>query len=259
MVIKMRGILFVILVLFGQHVLAQSERKYIRRGNDAFEQENYQEAETKYRKALGETSHSFAAQFNLADALYRQGKFEEAAKEFYALSNTTSDSDELADVYYNLGNTLLKGKKLKESIEAYKRSLKNRPGDMDAKHNLAFAQKLMQQQKQKQKQQDQQDQQDKQDQQEKKDQKDQQKQQDQKDKQDQKKKDQQQQNQQDQQKQEQQQKEQDQQQQQAERRKVSKEDAERMLKALENDEKALQKKIKKKKAQQQRVNTQKDW
>ena len=245
-----------ILVLFGQHVLAQSERKYIRRGNDAFEQENYQEAETKYRKALGETSHSFAAQFNLADALYRQGKFEEAAKEFYALSNTTSDSDELADVYYNLGNTLLKGKKLKESIEAYKRSLKNRPGDMDAKHNLAFAQKLMQQQKQKQKQQDQQD---KQDQQEKKDQKDQQKQQDQKDKQDQKKKDQQQQNQQDQQKQEQQKKEQDQQQQQAERRKVSKEDAERMLKALENDEKALQKKIKKKKAQQQRVNTQKDW
>ncbi|MCK7537586.1 MAG: hypothetical protein MZV63_44840 [Marinilabiliales bacterium] len=47
-----------------------------------------------------------------------------------------------------IGNSMLQNQKVKESIDAYKEALRNNPNDMDTKHNLAYAQKLMQQQQQ---------------------------------------------------------------------------------------------------------------
>ena len=144
---------------------------------------------------------------------------------------------------YNLGNSLLKANKVKESIEAYKGSLKLSPDNNEAKYNLAYAQDLLKQQQEQQKQQQQN--KDKQDQ--NKDNKKDDKKKDQKDQND-KNKDQ----------QKDQNNNQDQQQQQQQQG-ISKEDAQRLLNALANDEKNVQEKVKLAKAAKARVITVKNW
>jgi len=243
-------ILIYTLALIAVDAFAQKERKYIRQGNKEFEDSNFEESEIDYRKAADlEEKKSHKTVFNVGDALYKQEKYEDAISQFNEIADLELSKEEKAKVYHNLGNSLLKNNKLQESIEAYKNALRNNPDDMDTKYNLIYAQKKLQQQQQQQNQdqnkdqnKDQEQNQDKnqnQDQDQNKDQnKDQNDQQQNKD-----------QNKQDQNK--------DQQQQQ--KPKISKEDAERLLQALANDEKNTQKKVKEQKAAAAKVKTEKEW
>jgi Ca-activated chloride channel family protein len=221
--------MFVLLIIPGA-LSAQGERKYIRQGNKEYEDKAYDESEIQYRKALEKDLSSYEGNFNLGDALYKQQKYEDASRKFSGLTSTEKDRKELAKIYHNLGNSLLQSNRVEESIEAYKNALRNNPDDYETKHNLAWALNLLQQQKQQQKQQNQN--------QDKKDQ-DQQKQ--------------------DQQDQQQQKQEQQEQQQEQQSDKISREDANRILQALQQDEKQLQEKLKKQLARAQRVVVLKDW
>jgi tetratricopeptide (TPR) repeat protein len=94
---------------------------------------------------------SYEGRFNLGDALYRQDKFDEAAKEFNAAAN----SEELDDLnrskaFHNLGNAHFKEQKFKESIEAYKKGLKLDPENNTTRENLAKALSKLKQQEQEQ-------------------------------------------------------------------------------------------------------------
>jgi Mg-chelatase subunit ChlI len=155
------------------------------------------------------------------------------------------EKEKRSESMYNLGNSLLMANKLQESIEAYKNSLKLKPENMEAKYNLAYAQDLLKKQQEQQNQQQQKQQ--------NKDNKDRKK--DQEKKEDENKKQDQKQNNQDKQDNQQEQKQQDQQQQQS----ISKEDAERLLNAIANDEKNVQEKVKLAKAAKDRVKTLKNW
>jgi Ca-activated chloride channel family protein len=219
---------------------SQPEQKFIRKGNHEYNDKKYGEAEVNYRKALEKKSASRRAEYNLSNALYKQEKYEAAATKYHGLTQQEKDRNELSRYYYNLGNSLFKAGKLNESIEAFKNALRNSPSDEDAKHNLQVALRLKNmQQKQQQNNQD------------KKDKEDQQKKQDNKDNQNKEN----QQNQQNQQQQNQQQQAQQQQQ----KGQISKEDAERLLQALENDEKKVLQKVKEKQSQVKRVPVEKDW
>lgn len=223
---------------------AQSERKLVRSGNSEYEDGNFSDAEVQYRKALDENPNSFKGKFNLGDAMYEQENFEESAKIFNDLTEANLTDEQKASAYYNLGNNLLKAEKYQESIEAYKKSLRLEPTDYNAKYNLEYARKKLDDQEQQQQNQDQnqdqdKDQQDKQDQDQNKDQQDKQDQnKDQQDKQDQK---------QDQNKNDQSDQKQDQNQQ-PQPQQISKQDAQRMLDALKNDEKETLQKLQKEKA-----------
>lgn len=224
------------LVLFATNVFAQKERKYIRQGNREFENEKFEESEIDYRKAIDlDEKKSYKPLFNVGDALYKQEKYEEAIDQFNNLADYELRKEEKAKIYHNLGNSLLQSNKLQESIEAYKNALRNNPNDMDTKYNLAYAQKKLEEQQQQQ------------------DQNQDQNQDNQDQDQDQKNQDNQDQNQQDKQEQNQ---DQQQQQQQPE---ISKEDAERILQALANDEKETQKKVKEQQAAAAKVKTEKEW
>ena len=147
----------------------------------------------------------------------------------------------LGDARYNMGNSLLMNNKLDESIDAYKEALRNNPGDLETKYNLLYAMNLKKKQEEQKKNQDKNKDQNK-DQDKNKDKnqdqnKDQKK--DQNKNQDQQNKD---------------------QQQQPQQSKISKQNAEQMLQALENSEKKTQEKVKKiqaMKAQSKKV--EKDW
>ena len=55
------------------------ERRDIRSGNKFYGKAEYSEAEISYRKALEKQPDSYEANFNLADALYKQKRYDEAA------------------------------------------------------------------------------------------------------------------------------------------------------------------------------------
>ena len=216
----------------------QAERKFIRQGNSQFSKGKYSESEVLYRKAIDQNTVPDAS-FNLGDALYKQKKYEDACKNFMENVNQVDNRLKKSNSFFNLGNSLLSAQKIKESIDAYKNSLKLNPQNQEAKYNLAFAQDLLKQQEQQQQQQNN-----------KKDQQN-------KDNQEQNK-DQQQQNQQ-QQQQNQQQDQQQQQQQNQQQQGISREDAQRLLDALANDEKNVQEKVKEAKAASQKVRVLINW
>ena len=231
-----------VLLLISGAVFSQSEKKYIRKGNRDYNKSNYPQSEILYRKAEEKNPQSPDATFNIGDALYKQKKYDDAGKKFADNTNQTTDAEKKAAGLFNLGNSFLQSNKLKESIEAYKNSLKLDPENNEAKYNLGYAQNLLkkqeQQQQQKQQQQNKNNEQNK----------------DQQDKQNNKDNDQK--NDKDQQQQQQQQEKQQQQQQQ---QGMSKEDAERLLNALANDEKNVQEKVKREKAAKARTRTLKNW
>jgi len=227
----MKNIFFLPALLISATVFSQPEQKFIRKGNHEYNDKKYGESEVNYRKALEKKSDSRKAEYNLSNSLYKQEKFEAAATKYNGLTQQEKDRNALSRYYYNLGNSLIKANKLNESIEAYKNALRNNPSDEDAKHNLQYAMRM------KNRQQQQQDNKDKQDKQDQKDQKDQQNQQEQQN----------------------QQQQRDQQQAQQQKGQISKEDAERLLDALENDEKEVLQKVKEKQNQVKKVPVEKDW
>jgi Ca-activated chloride channel homolog len=237
--------LVIILIIICSEVLhAQSDKKYIRLGNREYEKNKFSESEISYRKATDKNKNSPDAVFNTGDALYKQNKFEDAGKQFIENINMNEDKKKKSAAMFNLGNSLLKANKVQESIEAYKNSLKLNPVNPEAKYNLAFAQDLLKQQEEQKKQQQNKDKQDQNKDKNKKDQKNDQK--DQKDQNNENK---------DQQKNDKQNQNQDQQQQQG----MSRDDAQRLLNALANEEKNVQEKVKLAKAAKEKVRTVKNW
>jgi len=262
---KIKLIATLALLLMPLTLMAQQERKYIRKGNRLFEKSNYAGSETQYHRAEGIDKPVPDATFNVGDALYKQKKYSEAAENFGESVAAYSKPEEQAEAYFNQGNALLKDNKFKESVEAYIKSLMISPDNMSAKYNLAYAQDQLKKQEEQQKKQDQENK-DKQDQ-----NKDDKKQQDQKQDQN-KEKDQNKQNQdqnQDQQKQDQnkdqqqdQNKDQNQQNNEGDQRqtpRMSKDDAKRLLDALSANEKDVQEKVNKNKMSQAKVRVVKNW
>ena len=136
------SLLVVLAVLSCAAALAQPDRREVRSGNRQFKKGNWQKSEIEYRKALVKDTSSVAASYNLANALYRQDNFEEAGKSLEKVKEEASVSPSAADYYYNLGNVAVKKEDWSGAVEAYKQSLLRRPDDMDAKENYAYA-KLM--------------------------------------------------------------------------------------------------------------------
>lgn len=244
-----KSLIFCVFIIITASMNAQTDKKFIRKGNREYEKNKFSDSEISYRKAFDKNKQSPDAVFNVGDALYKQNKFEEAGKQFVENANQNDDKLKKSAGLYNLGNSLLKADKLEESIEAYKNSLKLHPDSREAKYNLSYAQDLLkQQQEQQKKQQQDKDKQDKnKDKDKDKDKKDQQK--DQKDTDDKNK---------DQQNDQNNDKDKDQKQQ-PQKQEISKDDAQRLLNSMANDEKKVQEKVKLSKAAKAKVRTVKNW
>lgn len=231
-------LILVTLFILNNIAIAKETKDFIKKGNSLYNKDKFKDAEVQYRKALEMDPNSNIAKFNLGTSYYRQGNFDKAKESFDGVDNKQFDKNDLAGAYYNLGNSLLQNKKYEESIESYKKALVNNPNDKDAKYNLEYARRMLkkEQQQQNQKNQNQQNKQNQQQQQQQ-----QQQNQDQKDKNKDNKQNQQQQQNQDKAQNKDQNKQQEQQ-----KQKISKQDAERILQALANEEKNVQKKQKQK-------------
>lgn len=128
----------------GLYAQRYPERRVLRAGNALYEQENYPEAEIRYRKAQ-EQSPTYEGLFNLADALYKQKRYDEALNILKQISRDEVAGPHAPDAYYNMGNTYFQQKKLPEAAEAYKNALRRNPLDDQARYNLAYVLELMKQ------------------------------------------------------------------------------------------------------------------
>lgn len=134
---------------------AQPDKAEVRRGNRAFGRGEFATAELEYRRALERDSTSVPALYNLGNARYRQEQFEQAEAGLKEKIERFSNPVQRADAFHNLGNMQLLQKKYTESIESYKDALRLRPNDMETKSNLAYAQKMLENQQDEQQGQDQ--------------------------------------------------------------------------------------------------------
>jgi tetratricopeptide (TPR) repeat protein len=210
-------------VLIAASALAGSVESLIKEGNNAFRQEQYDSALERYQMAEAERPESPEIDYDIAGVLHKQEKYEEAVERYNKALNS-QDASVNSRAQYNLGNTYFRMDDFAKAIASYQKALEADPSDLDAKFNLELARRKLKDQLKPD---------------EKQNKPDQQQQQQQQDKQQDKK-------QQDQKKQEQQQNEQQDQQdqQQAQEQKpISKEDAERILNALKDDEEDTQKKV----------------
>ena len=123
--------------------MAQTDRKEVRAGNRQYKKGNWQNAEIEYRKAQAKDSTSFAAGYNLAGALYQEGNFDEAAKTLDRLKEIAPASGRAADYFYNQGNVAVQKKDWKAAVEAYKQSILLNPEDLEAKENYAYAKQML--------------------------------------------------------------------------------------------------------------------
>jgi tetratricopeptide (TPR) repeat protein len=124
-------------------------------GNKAFNAENYDEALEKYSTAKQENPDLAEPYYNSGNTLYRQGNLPSAEDQTKQAARTAerTENQELAQhSYYNLGNNYFQAQKFEDAIEAYKEALRLNPGDVDAKYNLELALKMLQEQQQQQQQ-----------------------------------------------------------------------------------------------------------
>ncbi len=120
-----------------------------RKGNKLYERGQYDEALKVYRDAQLESPESPQLHYNIGNALYRKRKFQEAAEEYQKALR--SDQPLLQEqTYYNLGNSAYRQGKLTDAIQFYKKALQLKPDDMDAKYNLEFVRKKLKEMAQKQ-------------------------------------------------------------------------------------------------------------
>lgn len=224
-----KSMMLLVLFALGTSAYAQ-DRQSIRQGNKLYRQEKFDKAEVEYRKALAKNPRNTQAMYNLGCALMQQQKDSAAIVQFEQAGKLETSAMRKAMSYHNMGVICQKHQMFGEAIQAYQESLRNNPNDNETRYNLSLCKR--QQKKQQQNQNNQNQNQDKKDnkQDQDKQSKDNQKNNDQQDQQTQPPKDQ-----------------------------MSKENAEQLLNAAMQEEKATQQRMKKEMQAPRRRQLQKNW
>lgn len=140
---KLRYLLVIFTLLACLDLSAQVDRREVRSGNRSFKKEAWREAEVEYRKAQLKDSLSLAAGYNLANTLYRQEDYDGASKAMEPVREAAAGS---SDYFYNLGDIALQKKDYQAAVDAFKQSLLLNPADLDAKENYIYAKKMLENQ-----------------------------------------------------------------------------------------------------------------
>ena len=204
---------------------AQTDRQFIRNGNKRFHSQNFVKAEVEYRKAVSKNPKNFQALYNLGTALLMQQKDSAATDILQRAGKQETSKIRKAQSYHNIGYICQHHQMYAEAIQAYKEALRNNPADSETRYNLALCKKLLKNKPQDKKQQNK---------------KDKNKKEDNKDKR-------------------QKQKKQNKEEQQDTKDRMSKENAEQLLKAAIQDEKVTQQRISKAIQQSGNRKLQKNW
>lgn len=137
---KRIALTILLLALSAYGLSAQEDRSEVRAGNRKFKKGDYSLAEIDYRKALVKDSLSYAANYDLASALYRREDYQNASQ---TLASVSQAGKQDADYHFNMGDIALQQKDYAAALESFKQSLLLNPADLDAKENYIYAKKML--------------------------------------------------------------------------------------------------------------------
>ncbi len=124
--------------------------RLMKEGNERYAAADYDAALKAYQSAVERRPKEAISHYNLGTALYQKKRYDEAANEFMR-SLDSKDPLLQAQRYYNLGNAQFQSGDLQGAIRSYKSALRLNPDDYDAKYNMELAlEKLAEKQSQRQ-------------------------------------------------------------------------------------------------------------
>jgi Ca-activated chloride channel family protein len=138
-------------------------RRATEAGRAEYARGNHPQALSAFERAAAARPRDPATRFNVADGLYKNGKYDEAAALYRALGEDGT-SPLAGAARFNLGNSLYRKQDYGGAVRAYREALRVAPGNEDTRRNLELALRARKEQEEQQKrqQQDQRNQQDQQ-------------------------------------------------------------------------------------------------
>lgn len=149
---KLHHLLLLLLCLGITH--ESMAQKQGRRGNALYKQEQYEAAADAYYTGLnayqgGKTDLAFhGLQNNLGAALHKQQEFDLAQAAFARALETAASVENYARAAYNAGNNAFRLEQAEAALEHYKKALLADPTNQDAKFNYEFVKRQLEQQQQ---------------------------------------------------------------------------------------------------------------
>lgn len=137
-----RHIILILLLYVATMSYAQTDRQFVRNGNKHFYKQQYDKAEVQYRKAVSKNPSNPQALYNLGCALMMQNKDSAAIVQYQKAAKVEKNKLRLASVYHNIGVICQNHKMYGDAIKAYEQSLRNNPKDNETRYNLALCKKM---------------------------------------------------------------------------------------------------------------------
>ncbi len=144
-----------------QIVPGSGANQHGRTGNEHLKQDQFEEAATAYQEGLSgyplpeESDRVYhGLQNNLGLTLHRQEKFEEADRAFKEALAYAPNDDTAAMTAFNAGNNAFTSQQLEQALEHYQAALMANPNNEDAKFNFEFVSRQLQEQQNQEQQQD---------------------------------------------------------------------------------------------------------
>ena len=146
---KMKNKLFVILLCFFSFGFSQEAKviNHIFNGNEKAQEEEYIEAEKAYREALSLAPEKAKALFNLGNTHFLDKKYQEASQRFFQTQKFATSKEDKHKAFHNMGNVYMQEKDYQKAVEAYKSALRNDSSDEETRYNYALAKELLEKEK----------------------------------------------------------------------------------------------------------------
>ena len=147
--IKTLTYIFILLSFCG---FSQDQEKTFTQTNDLISQandlvqEDFVNAEVEYRKAISKTPSNTIGTYNLGNAYYESGLYDEALLRHMEAATSASSKNDRHRAFHNIGNALMKQNLCQEAVEMFKNALRNDPTDEETRYNFALAKECAEQQ-----------------------------------------------------------------------------------------------------------------
>ena len=136
-----KAMMVVLMLAVGIAASAQSPTKVqTHKGNNSFDKRLDSLAVIHYQKAIALDSTNFKAHYNLGNTYLRQGKAQDALREYEKSARFSPSRLVKAGIYHNIGVINQSASRFDEAIDAYKKSLRAYPLDDRTRYNLALCQ-----------------------------------------------------------------------------------------------------------------------
>jgi|GEM_PF-106724 tetratricopeptide (TPR) repeat protein len=129
--------------------LAQKGNNEVRKGNKLYSTQDYKAATKLYNDALKKNPKLFDAAYDLGNADYRQKNYKEALAAYQKALPLTKNKVQIAHDFHNVGNALMNQKQYEDALKAYRTALLANPNDNETRFNYAYAAEMLKQQQNK--------------------------------------------------------------------------------------------------------------